>query len=137
MIRISVRTKYNNLPRISAELRPGVSQIVRKTAADVEEGVKMEMRAPKSGRLYRRGAATHQASAPGEAPAVDIGQLINSIQSENVSDLTSLVGTDVEYAMALEFGSRKIAPRPSWRPVTEGLRDQFIQALTIFLRQLK
>lgn len=137
MIQINIRTKFNHIPAIQASIRPSVSQVVRKTAHDVEAGVKTEMRAPKSGRLYRRGSGTHQASAPGQAPAVDFGQLINSIQVENVTELTSLVGTNTEYAMALEYGSRRVAPRPVWRPVIEKMRKPFIEALTFVLRHLK
>lgn len=137
MISINIRTKYNNIPRIAASVRPLVSQVVRKTAHDVEADVKNEMRAPKSGRLYRRGTGSHQASAPGQAPAVDMGGLINSIQVKTVTDLTSTVGTNLGYAAPLEFGSRKVAPRPVWRPVIEKHRAPFIAALTLVLRQLK
>lgn len=137
MIQINIRTKYNRIPQIQASIRPLISQVVRKTALDVEAEVKNEMRAPKSGRLYRRGSRTHQASAPGQAPAVDLGQLINSVQVENVSELTSKVGTNTEYAYGLEFGSRRVAARPVWRPVIEKLRQPFIAALTHVLRQLR
>ena len=142
MIRIDVRTKYNHIPIIAAQIRPAVSQVVKKTAYDVEADVKTEMaERPKHGRLYgshsRGMGLLHQASAPGEAPAVDTGLLINSIQVENVTDLTSTVGTNVEYATPLEFGSRRIAARPVWRKVLEARRKPFIQAITFVLRQLK
>lgn len=137
MINIQIRTKFNRIPAIQASVRPMVSRIVRKATLDVEADIKNEMRGPKSGRLYRRGSRTHQASAPGQAPAVDLGQLINSIQVENVTDLTSTIGTSVEYAMPLEFGSRRVAARPVWRPVIEKHRPSFIAALTFVLRALR
>jgi hypothetical protein len=137
VISTQIRVKFNHLPAIQAQIRPAVSQVVRKTALGVEGDVKTEMRGPKSGRLYRRGGRTHQASAPGQAPAVDFGQLINSIQVQNVTDLTSTVGTNVEYAMALEMGSRRIAPRPVWRSVIEKWRQPFTDAITHVLRSLK
>lgn len=137
MIQINIHTKFNRIPIIAAAIRPTVSQVVRKTAFDVEAGVKTEMRGPKSGRMYRRGSRTHQASAPGQSPAVDFGQLINSIQVEHVTDLTSKVGTNVEYALPLEYGSRRVAPRPVWRPVIEKMRKPFVEAMTFVLRQLK
>lgn len=151
MINIRVQTKFNHIPAIIASVRPAVSQVIRKTALDVETKIKNEMRKPKSGRKYvrvkgqgltrkgteRKRKSMHQASAPGEAPAVDFGQLINSIQVENVTDLKSAVGTSVEYAMPLEFGSRRLAPRPVWRPVIEKMRKPFIAAMTFVLRQLK
>lgn len=137
MIHLHVTTKFNRIPQIQASLRPSLSAVVRKTAFDVEAEVKKEMRAPKSGRVYRRGSRSHQASAPGQAPAVDYGQLINSIQVDNVTELKSTVGTNVEYAMPLEYGSRRIAPRPVWRPVIEKLRKPFAEAVTFVLRQLR
>lgn len=133
MITIQVNTKYNHLPQITASIRPSVSQVVRKTAFELEAEVKNEMRAPKSGRRYRQ----HVASAPGEAPAVDLGQLINSIQTQHLTDLTSTVGTNVVYATPLEYGSRRIAPRPVWRPVADKLRPMFIEAMTQLLQRLK
>lgn len=137
MISIDIKTKYNHLPQITAQIRPSVSTVVRKTAFDLEADVKKEMRSPKSGRSYRRGGGIHVASAPGEAPAVDLGQLINSIQTQHLTDLTSTVGTNVNYATPLEYGSRKMAPRPVWRPVAERLRPLFIEAITQLLQRLK
>lgn len=72
--------------------------------------------------MVRRGAArtnidtSDRASAPGDPPAPDTGNLRNSIDYELTSETTSHVGTDVEYAEPLEFGTTRIAPRPFMRP---------------------
>lgn len=151
MIQINIKTKFNHLPAIQASIRPAMSAVVRKTAFDVEGQIKKEMRRSKTGRTYERlaGQGTtkkgtvrkrrgmHRASAPGEAPAVDLGQLINSIQTEHVTDLTSTVGTNVEYAMALEFGTSRIAPRPVWVPVIEKFRPKFVEAIKAVLRSVR
>lgn len=134
---VTFHTKFNHIPRISASIRPKASQVVRATAHGIEGDIKNAMRSPKSGRVYRRGGRSHQASAPGEAPAVDMGQLINSIQVTNVSELTSVIGTNVRHAIPLEFGSRKMAPRPIWRPTVEKWRQPFIDAMRQVLSQLK
>lgn len=133
MVRIEIRTKFNNIPRIAASIRPIVSQVVRKTTFDVEADIKTEMRGPKHGRMYRG----HQASAPGESPAVDTSLLINSIHTEHPTDLTSTIGTNAKYAMALEYGSRRMAPRPVWRPTIDKRRKPFIDALIAVLSRLK
>jgi hypothetical protein len=78
----------------------------------------------KDGKLHmvRRGAArtnidvSDRASLPGDPPAPDEGVLRNSIDYELTSETTSHVGTDVEYAEPLEFGTTRIAPRPFMRP---------------------
>lgn len=133
MIELRTTVKFNHIPAIQAALKPALGAAVKKTAHDVEAAVKAEMRAPKSGRRYRG----HQASAPGEAPAVDTGQYINSIQVSMPSELTAMVGTNVDHALPLEFGSRKIASRPVWRPVIEKTRKPFMDAIAAVLRAIK
>lgn len=82
----------------------------------LETAVKVSMSATShSGRKYGR----HQASAPGETPAVDTGNLVNSIRSELVestdTNATANVSTGVEYAAWLEFGTSKMKARPYMR----------------------
>ena len=59
---------------------------------------------------------THQASAPGEAPATDTGGLVSSIFFKQETKLSAEIGSRLPYAYWLEFGTKKIKPRPSWRP---------------------
>lgn len=71
-----------------------------------------------SGRTYGR----HTASAPGQPPAVDTGRLRASYTHEVGEDARGPyvdIGTNVEYAPFLEFGTRHIAPRPHLRPAVE------------------
>lgn len=74
---------------------------------------------PGMGRKYRRGRKYHIASAPGQPPAVDTGRLRASITHEvrkESNQIIGLVGTNVEYAPHLEFGTNKMAARPFLRP---------------------
>lgn len=64
-----------------------------------------------TGRVYRRGSRTHQASAPGEYPASDTGRLMGSIMSD-IQPMEARVGTNLEYGRFLEFGTSRMAPRP-------------------------
>lgn len=137
MITIEIKTNFDHLPQIGTQARESIGQVVRKTAFDLKEQVQTEMRGPKSGRKYRRGTGIHVASAPGEPPAVDLGQLINSIEITMESDLTAIVGPqNVEYAIPLEYGTRKMGARPVWRPVAEKLREPFIEAVSQVLKRL-
>lgn len=73
----------------------------------------------KSGKLYKRGNKTHRASAPGEAPATDTGQLARSIRNVySRSQISATVGprSNAPYAKSLEFGTSKMAARPFVRP---------------------
>lgn len=78
----------------------------------------------KSGHIY----GSHQASAPGEAPAIDTGVLVNSIQTE-IDGLTAVVGTNQEYAPVLEFGGAKMAPRPFLASAFEAAAPEFEKKL--------
>ena len=114
--------------------------------------VKRLMReSPRGGRIYRRIRAgglrarlagrraragdyiVHKASAPGEPPAVDRGNLVNSVAS--VEELTprgwATTGgsTLAKIPSALEYGTRTIAPRPAFIPALSNIRGQLEAAL--------
>lgn len=78
---------------------------------------------PGKGREYPRGAKTHRASAPGDGPAVDRGDLVKSIQARKIGDGHYRVGVREPYAIFLEFGTRKMAARPFVRPAVEKVRN--------------
>lgn len=75
----------------------------------------------KSGRVYKKWnpKRTHTASAPGEAPASDLGKLLASIRFYMADNkLAAYVVATEKYATWLEFGTKdgKIAPRPFMGP---------------------
>lgn len=87
----------------------------RKAAYVVDAEVKkMILESVPAGKMY----GTHQASAPGQPPAVDTGALLGSIRVEFPDDNTSKIIAGTPYAAALEFGrdDGSIAERPFMRP---------------------
>jgi hypothetical protein len=78
------------------------SALVKKTALEIEASIKQDMTAPKHGRSYRRRGRGHTASARGEAPGVDTGAEVNSIETVMDGDFAAEVGTPQEYAPILE-----------------------------------
>lgn len=86
----------------------------------------------RSGIEYRRRSVTHIASAPGEPPAPDTGNLANSIV-EDIRTLEGEVGSTAAYGGFLEEGTASIEPRPWLAPsVEQGLAsvvDDFNQEL--------
>lgn len=120
---------------------------IRETEKAVEESLHkvrttslhMIQRDPKSGRVYTQefrminGRVTpvgdrseapnlsseHQASAPGEAPATDTGRLVTSIKVKRTGT-EGTVGSQLDYAFYLEYGTLRMEPRPWLRPA---LRD--------------
>jgi phage gpG-like protein len=86
----------------------------------------------------------HRASAPGDAPAPDSGDLRRSILVVEVDHNTIRVGTNLRYGLALEYGvnvagskvgphpdpSFRIEPRPHARPAlkrAQGDMDELIK----------
>lgn len=70
----------------------------------------------------------HKASAPGDPPATDTGTLANSIESKR-EGLSAVVWTEKKYAKWLEFGTRKIAPRPFMAPAVAANKERFPKEL--------
>ena len=69
----------------------------------------------------RLGGATydHTASKEGEAPNTDTGRLVSSIHVEATENYV-FVGSTLEYAGHLEFGTRSMGARPWLFPALEG-----------------
>jgi len=75
------------------------------------------------------GYRVHRASAPGEAPATDTGNLGNSIGSRMIGKTEGEVTVTAEYAAALELGSPHIAPRPFFAPAVKAEWPGFLAAM--------
>jgi len=105
--------------------RAAMQGIVGATEAVREEAISLILDTPKTGRIYRRRTVTHQASAPGEAPASDTGQLVNSIKTiYNKTELSGIVRASTKYAAFLEFGTVRMAERPFLRPALASQKNE-------------
>lgn len=91
-------------------------------AQELRTEIVEQLSQPGRGREYRRGNVTHRASAPGDPPAVDTGRLRQSLGVQRIGNGHYRVGTNVEYAPLLEFGTRQMAARPFMRPAAERVR---------------
>ena len=123
-----------------------VARELERTALEVENAQKVLLSQHGSGRTYdttfwrdsrgrlRRGRARvpHQASAPGEPPAVDYGLLrasVGHVVSVDERGLYAEVGSGanpavpgVEYAIYLEQGTRTMLPRPWLAPSLDAVK---------------
>jgi hypothetical protein len=109
------------LARFGAQVEAEVSKAVEATALEALTDVRKAIQGPpKTGNIYtKKNGKKHQASAPGEAPATDDGGLVPSIYITRVDRFTQAIGSRLEYAFSLEFGTMKMEPRPSWIPAAE------------------
>jgi HK97 gp10 family phage protein len=114
-VRIRAETK-SKLRNISRTLAFTIEDLVDDTAQAVKEYAQLSMLEPKSGRIYMSHGRPHQASAPGQAPAVDVGTLIGSLEVDKSGPYEAYCYTRLDYAEYLEDGTRHMLPRPFMRP---------------------
>lgn len=99
------------LARIAADAgERGLRGALGKAETVLKEDI---LRRPGSGKIYGK----HQASAPGEPPATDTGNLRSNTNAdpnirEEGDDLVGRVVSNAEYAQALETGTERMAARP-------------------------
>lgn len=110
MAGITIKIKRDDTPQRLKTLEGRLSRAVRKGAAFLEGRLKASMAEPKTGPHYGK----HQASAPGESPAIDSGNLAGSISMIFPTTLEAKIGTNVAYATYLETGTSRMAQRPLW-----------------------
>ena len=115
-----------------AEARKAVEATALEVRGDI---VKRYQRGPKTGKQYTRGNVTHQASAPGEAPATDTGRLASATEYSMTGKLSAEVSNSVIYGPMLEFGTQSIEPRPAWRPAVQEAGPKFNKRLEAALRK--
>jgi len=86
-----------------------VRGLVRGVEGVREEAVSLINTGPKTGRVY----GNHQASAPGESPAGDTGDLARRIGTDvDAATLTGSVTFSSKHARPLEYGTVNMAARP-------------------------
>jgi len=81
----------------------------------------------------RRRAGVHQASAPGEPPAIDLGLLskvTHKIEKVGWCSYKAQIGTHgSKYAAFLEYGTSRMAARPAWVPALVALQAHMPQII--------
>lgn len=122
MATVVVTVTSNRFAEIAARLPRETGEVVEETIHRIETGVKTGMAGPHSGRMY----GSHQASAPGEMPAVDTSNLINTIQATMDGETEGAVWTSAEYAPHLEYGTVNMEARPFFTPAAEAERQGFV-----------
>jgi phage gpG-like protein len=123
MIRFILAEKWSGLDDLAEKelkaARLPAEKVVLKCLLLFEREVKKKLIGPRTGRMY----GTHQASAPGEPPALLDGDLRKSITHDGPTwsgdEISGEVGSSLEKAALLEFGGMtgrghltRILPRP-------------------------
>ena len=95
-------------PNVKRAMFRSTTLVQRKMIENIDGG-------SRSGRSYKRGTKIHTASAPGEFPKTDRGELVRSITTNIEDKNTVVVGqiiASADHAQALEFGTTKMKKRP-------------------------
>jgi HK97 gp10 family phage protein len=69
----------------------------------------------------------HVPSLPGQPPNEDTGTLRTGIETTQPAPLRVEVSSNAPYAVPLEVGTSKMAPRPYMQPATENKRKEVVQ----------
>ena len=103
---------------------------LQEAASKAFRGMIASMTGQKSGRIYKIGKnRTHQASAPGQAPAVRTTNLRSSITINRVTDYEYVVSIAAPYGRILEFAMNRPfaipASEKAWASFTSVVRRYF------------
>ena len=115
--------RINDIP---LQARDGIGKALAMSVVEMDALAKQSIQGGKrSGRTYTRRSVRHQASAPGEYPKTDTGQLVASLFFRVAADkLSALFGTKLAYGRWLEYGTSRMLPRPWLRPTFKALKDR-------------
>ena len=122
---MALKGQRRHLARLKAMSGKNVRPDIRKALIAAGSAIKVDAQlsitgGTRTGHVYVRDGKPHQASAPGEPPASDTGQLADSIvEQEFPAELRVEVSAHAPYAADLEFGNSKILERPFMRPAAK------------------
>ena len=106
------------------EIVKGGGQLIR------TEAIKSIQTGAKSGVMYQKynPRREHRASAPGQSPASDTGNLVSKIIVKQKSLNVVHVESNADYSAFLEFGTSKMQPRPFMLPAFEKSKKPILDA---------
>lgn len=126
----------NRIPEFKAKFSQATKENLLEATMEWHAAVvEDELTGSRSGRIYRIPGTSrkYQASAPGEAPASRTGVLRAGYRFRIVTrkgNYTGEVGSPEQYALWLEIGTSKTAPRKHLLPAFERRREAIIAALS-------
>jgi phage gpG-like protein len=143
-----VKVEIKGIQEVNAALRAygkdlgrGLELIINAAAVEAVTDVRKAIEGPpKTGVIYYRGKnrdIKHQASKEGEAPATDTGALVISIYNEDRGKYAKAIGSRLDYAYYLEFGTFKMKPRKSWLPAVERAIPKMLKRVQIAIAKAK
>lgn len=134
-IRINVKNLdkvLKNFKKLEKDLEPDFQEIVKGGAQLIRgEAIKSIQTGAKTGIVYQKynPRRQHRASAPGQAPASDTGNLVSKIIVKQKTKNITQVESGADYSKFLEYGTSKMDARPFLFPAFEKTRDKIVKAV--------
>lgn len=126
------------IEKYGVELEDRVGAVVQAVATTAMSDAKKAVeRGSRSGRIYNRNGKKHQASAPLESPKNDTGKLASSFYYKQKNKMSAEIGSELDYAYYLEYGTMNIKPRPTWILVSFAAKIMLDKKIDALLKRLK
>lgn len=119
------------LSRIKKRSPEHLDFILNKAAEDTRtEAVRSINAHETKGTTYQRGTVSHTASLPNNPPNTDTGNLVKNITKTQIEKgYETGSRKDAPYGLWLEFGTRKISPRPWLTPAYNRTIEKLKQSI--------
>ena len=134
----NIKKVLSQLENLDKQLEPDFQEIVKGGAQLIRgEAIKSIQTGAKSGVMYQmyNPRREHRASAPGQAPASDTGNLVSKIIVRQKSRDVTSVQSNANYSAFLEYGTSKMQPRPFMLPAFEKSKKPIINAVLNRVKQ--
>jgi HK97 gp10 family phage protein len=118
--------------RLDWGIQSAVIVAMRSIADPIKSDIKKELSKPKSGPIVTRYRPYRKVkvSKPYEAPAKDLGLLVNSIEVDvDPVQFNMVISALAPYARELEYGTRNMLPRPFLLPALARWRRRIIDTI--------
>ena len=134
----NLKKVLSQLNRLGKDMEQPFQEIVKGGGQLIRtEAIKSIQTGSKSGVLYQmyNPRREHRASAPGQAPASDTGNLVSKIIVRQKSRDVTSVQSNANYSAFIEYGTSKMQPRPFMLPAFEKSKKPIINAVLNRVKQ--
>ena len=134
----NLKKVLSQLDKLEKDMEIPFQQIVKGGGQLIRtEAIKSIQTGAKSGVMYQmyNPRREHRASAPGQAPASDTGNLVSKIIVKQKSKNITNVESNADYSAYLEYGTSKMQPRPFMLPAFEKSKKPIINAVLNRVKQ--
>ena len=134
----NLKKVLSQLNRLGKDMEQPFQEVVKGGAQLIRgEAIKSIQSGAKSGVMYQKynPRREHRASAPGQAPASDTGNLVSKIIVKQKSSDVTNVESNANYSAFLEYGTSKMEARPFMFPAFEKSKKPIINAVLNRVKQ--